>query len=138
MRARRIGLAGVVGLVGITLLSVFVGVSGVVVDFTATHVYNPAWPPHARLHGYLSIARTVLIMAVALALAWGPVRDGDRFAWGVLAFLLLGWLAIWWIAPVVVPGAGDRASYLFAGVLGPLYVIGLWLVRPSGETVAGS
>lgn len=130
MTARRAGLPGLAGLVGITLLSVFAGISGVVVDFTASHVYNPAWPPHAQLHGYLSIARTVLIMAAAIALAWGPVRGGDRFAWGVLAFLLLGWLAIWFIAPVAVPGAVDRATYLFAGVLAPLYVVGLWLVRP--------
>lgn len=119
-----------VGLVGITVLSLFAAVSGVVVDFTASHVYNPAWPPHAKFHGYLSIARTVLIMAVALALLWGPVRHGDRFAWGVLVVLLLGWLAIWFIAPIAVPGAGDRGTYLFAGVLAPLFVVGLWLIRP--------
>ena len=119
-----------VGLVGITVLSLFAAVSGVVVDFTASHVYNPAWPPHAKFHGYLSIARTVLIMAVALALLWGPVRHGDRFAWGVLVALLLGWLAIWFIAPLAVPGTGDRATYLFAGVLASLYVVGLWLIRP--------
>ena len=119
-----------VGLVGITVLSLFAAVSGVVVDFTASHVYNPAWPPHAKFHGYLSIARTVLLMAVALALLWGPVRHGDRFAWGVLVALLLGWLAIWFIAPIAVPGTGDRGTYLFAGVLAPLFVVGLWLIRP--------
>jgi hypothetical protein len=119
-----------VGLVGITLLSAFAGISGVAVDLTASHVYNPAWPPHAQFHGYLSIARTVLIMAAVIFLAWGPVRGGDRFAWRVLALLLLGWLAIWFIAPIVVPGTGDRATYLFAGVLAPLYLVGIWLVRP--------
>ncbi len=115
---------------GITVLSLFAAVSGIVVDFTASHIYNPAWPPHAQFHGYLSIARTVLIMAVAMALLWGPVRHGDKSAWGVLVFLLLGWLAIWFIAPIVVPGTGDRATYLFAGVLASLYVVGLWLIRP--------
>ena len=130
MMLPRMGLRGRVGIVGITVLSLFAAVSGIVVDFTASHIYNPAWPPHAQFHGYLSTARTVLIMAVAMALLWGPVRHGDKSAWGVLVFLLLGWLAIWFIAPIVVPGTGDRATYLFAGVLASLYVVGLWLIRP--------
>ena len=120
------------GLAGITLISAFAGISGVVVDFTSSHVYNSAWPPHAQLHGYLSIARTVLIMVAAIMLAWGPVRRGDRAAWLVLAVLLLGWIAIWMVAPLVVPGTGDRATYGFAAVLAPLYLVGIWLVRPRG------
>ena len=119
-----------VGLVGITLISAFAGISGVVIDFTASHIYNPAWPPHAQFHGYLSIARTVLIMIAAVVLAWGPVRRGDRAAWTVLAVLLLGWIAIWMMAPLAVPGTGDRATYMFAVALAPLYLIGIWLVRP--------
>ena len=119
-----------VGLVGITLISAFAGISGVVIDFTASHIYNPAWPPHAQFHGYLSIARTVLIMIAAVVLAWGPVRRGDCAAWAILAVLLLGWMAIWMMAPLAVPGAGDRATYMFAAVLAPLYLIGIWLVRP--------
>lgn len=118
------------GLVGITLISAFAGISGVVVDFTTSHIYNPAWPLHAQFHGYLSIARTVLIMAAAVLLAWGPVRHGNRAAWAVLAVLLLGWVAIWLLAPIAVPGTGDRATYIFAAVLAPLYLVGLWLVRP--------
>jgi hypothetical protein len=119
-----------IGLLLLTGLSAFVAISGVVVDFTATHVYNPTWPPHARFHGYLSIARTVLIMASVIVLAWGPVRGGDRFAWGVLALLLLGWVAIWFLGPLVVPGTGDPAAYLFAAVLLPLSLIGLWFAQP--------
>ena len=119
-----------VALVGITLVSAFGGISGVVIDFTASHVYNPAWPPHAQFHGYLSIARTLLIMIAAILLAWGPVRRGDRAAWIVLGVLLLGWVAIWLLAPIVVPGTGDRATYVFAAVLAPLYLVGIWLVRP--------
>jgi len=38
MTATRMKLAEMVGLVGITLLSVFAAISGVVVDFTASHV----------------------------------------------------------------------------------------------------
>ena len=122
-----------IGLVLLTGLSAFVAISGVAVDFTATHIYNPTWPPHARFHGYLSIARTVLIMATVIVLAWGPVRAGDRLGWGVLALLLLGWIALWFIAPLVVPGTGDRAAYVFAAVLLPLSLIGLWLAAPGSR-----
>src|SRR5207249_9428684 len=79
------------GLVLLTALSAFVAISGVVVDFTPTHVYNPTWPPHARFHGYLSIARTVLIMAAVVVLAWGPVSAGARVGGAVLALRRLGW-----------------------------------------------
>ena len=118
-----------IGIVLLTVLSAFTAVSGVLFDFTTTHLYNPTWPPHAQFHGYLSIARTVLIMLAVVALAWGPVREGIRFAWSVLALLLLGWLAIWFVAPLAVPGTGDRAGYVFAAVLTPLFLIGLWLCR---------
>jgi hypothetical protein len=113
-------------------------VSGIIIDFTATHVYNPAWPPHAQFHGYLSIARTALIMLAAIALVWGPVRAGAAYAWSLLSLLLLGWLGIWFVAPLAVPGAGERASYLFAGALLPLVLVGLWLVRPGPRMRAPS
>ena len=119
-----------VGLVLLTALSAFAAVSGVVVDFSSTHIYNPAWPPHAQFHGYLSIARTVLIMLVVIGLAWGPVRVGTPYAWHVLVALLFGWLGAWFIAPLVVPGTGDRAAFLFASVLTLLALIGAWLLRP--------
>ena len=66
-------------------------------------------------------------------LAWGPVRAGDRVGWAVLALLLLGWIAIWFIAPLVVPGTEDRAASIFAAVLAPLSLIGLWLSRPGSR-----
>jgi len=43
-------------------------------------------------------------MVVIVALAWGPVRAADRPSWAILALLLLGWLLIWFLAPLAVPG----------------------------------
>jgi hypothetical protein len=111
-------------------LAVFVAISAIVFDFTPTHLYNPTWPEHARFHGYLSVARTVLIMAVIVALAWGPVRRADRLSWGILALLLLGWLLIWFLAPLAVPGTADRVDLWFPAALTPLALCGLWLCRP--------
>jgi hypothetical protein len=119
-----------VGLGLLTGLGAFIAISAIVFDFTSTHLYNPAWPAHARFHGYLSVARTVLIMAVGVALAWGPVRAGDRRGWAVLALLLLGWLAIWFVAPLAVPGTIDRLDLWFATALTPLVLLGLGLCRP--------
>ena len=119
-----------VGLVLLTALSAVAAVSGVVVDFSSTHIYNPAWPPHAQFHGYLSIARTVLILLVVVGLAWGPVRVGTPYAWHFLVALLFGWLGAWFIAPLVVPVTGDRAAYLFASVLAVSALVGVWLLRP--------
>lgn len=118
------------GLVLLTAVCAFAAVSGVVFDFTSTHIYSPAWPPHARFHGYLSIGRTVLIMLAAVVLAWGPVRAGLPYAWALLALLLCGWLGLWFIAPLIVPGTGERSAYVFAGVLAPPVLAGIWLVRP--------
>jgi hypothetical protein len=118
------------GLFLLTLVSAFAAVSGVAYDFTPTHVYNPAWPAHAQFHGYLSIARTVLIMLAVIVLTWGPVRAGARWAWSAAALLLLGWLALWFIAPLIVPGTGDAPAYIFAAVLTPLSILALWLARP--------
>ena len=119
-----------IGLALLTVLAAFVAISAVVFDFTPTHLYNPAWPPHARFHGYLSVARTVLIMLIVVTLAWGPVRRGECQSWAILALLLLGWLAIWFLAPLAVPGTIERVDLWFAGVLTPLALLGLWLSRP--------
>ena len=119
-----------IGLALLTVVAAFVAISAVVFDFTPTHLYNPAWPPHARFHGYLSVARTVLIMLIVVTLAWGPVRRGECQSWGILALLLLGWLAIWFLAPLAVPGTIERVDLWFAGALAPVSLLGLWLCRP--------
>jgi len=39
------------------------------------------------------------------------------------------WLAIWFIAPLVVSGSGDVGAYIFAGVLTPVALLAFWLIR---------
>ena len=65
-------------------------------------------------------------------MSWlSPFGGGAPYAWHVLVALLFGWLGAWFIAPLVVPGTGDRAAYLFAGALALPALVGVWLLRPS-------
>ena len=45
-----------------TLMWLVVGVAPFIADFHETHLLNPDWPPHARLH-----MMTMLTSSVALA-----------------------------------------------------------------------
>jgi len=41
-------------------------------DFNATHLFNPDWPPHARLHMMMLFCTTGAFTLLGLYLCWGP------------------------------------------------------------------
>ena len=47
-----------------------------IADLNASHVLNPLWPGHARLHTVWLLTTTSLVAVVALWLLWRPV-DGE-------------------------------------------------------------
>jgi len=41
-------------------------------DFNDTHLMNPGWPPHARLHMMMLFTTTAVLTLIGLYLTWGP------------------------------------------------------------------
>lgn len=60
-----------------------------------THLRNPHWPPHARLHEGWQLATNALLGLLAIAWAWTP----RRFIAACLLGLALagGFVAAWWL-----------------------------------------
>lgn len=56
-------------------------------EISDTHVFNPEWPPHVRLHEIWQLATNSMIGMLALWLAWG--RGNVRLP-AVLALLVMG------------------------------------------------
>lgn len=56
-------------------------------EINDTHVFNPEWPPHARLHEVWQLATNSMIGVLALWLAWGK---GNVRLPALLALLVMG------------------------------------------------
>lgn len=52
--------------VGLTTAALLIGVGIPVLEVNATHVFNPAWPAHARLHEVWQLITHSLLMAYCL------------------------------------------------------------------------
>lgn len=124
-----------IGRVLVSLAAVFTALGTVVADMSPTHVFNPAWVPHARFHGAQLVTIAILLAAIALWLLWWPApAPAHRLR---LAALLA---ALFWIAffpAMAVPGTMLLYPPAEIGIaLGNLVVIGLgyWLARPAGTT----
>jgi hypothetical protein len=83
------------GLLGRVLMSLGAAIAGgvpPVVDITPTHLFNPAWPAHARLHEAWLLSTGGMLVLVALYFIWF-YRDRPRFGIALaatLASVLLG------------------------------------------------
>lgn len=75
----------------------------VAVDLNATHLFNPDWPGHAKLHDAMSFIMSMGLGGGALWLIWNP----ERRRGGLLGLASI--LSIWgWVALIVggwIPGA---------------------------------
>lgn len=108
----------------------------VAVDFNDTHLFNPDWPGHARLHDAMSFLMSMGLGAGALWLIWSPERrQGGLLAltavlsvWGWVSLLLAGVFpgatytnaaaAVGGPAPAVPPNAIIAAAITALGLLG--------------------
>jgi hypothetical protein len=80
----------------ITVPAFFFIVGPPIADFNASHVANPLWPGHARLHTVWLIGTNALIGGFALAILWGRAGAVSRTrllsAAALVASVLLGFL----------------------------------------------
>jgi hypothetical protein len=60
----------VVGKTPVTFVLLAGALIAVGVDWNKTHLFNPAWHPHARLHGVMYLLILCGVSAVAIWLLW--------------------------------------------------------------------
>lgn len=71
-------------------------------EWNATHVFNPQWPPHARLHEVWQLATNAAFGALGLALAWSRRRLAEAC---VLGLVMSGAFLVAWAARGVYGGS---------------------------------
>lgn len=85
-----------------TVLIVVYAVLPMLAEFNATHVVNPDWPGHARLHNVWLIVQNALLGLLALYLIWVQPSRGNLLIAGSIGAIIFG-------------------SFLIAGGTAPLY-----------------
>lgn len=90
-------------------------------DLNSTHVFNPAWPPHARFHNATGWGTVTGSQLLALWLMWRPGQQASDDDLAVTTAALLSATA--WVPffpALAIPGAGveDEPGHLarIAGV----------------------
>jgi hypothetical protein len=81
-----------IGRILMTLPTLNYGVGAAAVDLTQTHVFNPQWTPHSRMHMVWLLATNTAISAVSVYLLWVRGASGTynvRLA-GVLGICVYG------------------------------------------------
>ena len=79
----------------VTTVTLFYGIVPVVMDLNDTHLLNPGWSPHARLHGAWFLSFSAAMAGVALFLTWVrkeimlPIVIGLMFVAGFWAATLM-------------------------------------------------
>ena len=74
-----------VGKVLISSVALLWPVGALGADWNETHVFNPAWSPHAKFHNAQTIVTGVELAALSLWQLWGPPRHTSAsLRWGTL------------------------------------------------------
>jgi hypothetical protein len=80
------------GRVMLTIIAVFTIVSPFLADWNATHIYNPAWPPHAKFHNAQTMSMGVLLGLSGLFFLWRK-RGPEQNYLPPIVFVSLYWLS---------------------------------------------
>ncbi|NOT73543.1 MAG: acetyltransferase [Cyclobacteriaceae bacterium] len=58
------------GRILLTILGLFTAISPYLADWNETHIYNPAWPPHAKFHNAQTMVLGAMLGLVTLYCTW--------------------------------------------------------------------
>lgn len=115
-------------------------------ELNDTHVFNPAWPAHARLHEVWQLASNVMLALLAVGLAWrhDAVRVASLIASSVTAGFLVAYAtrALYGGSMLGVDAtekvvAGINVSAVAVGVMSAATATLLWIAlsaRPRGAS----
>lgn len=92
------------GKVLVSLIALFTAVSPYVADFNTTHVYNPAWPGHAKFHNGQTMTLGLIAGVMSFYFLWfKKTSTAVENLKTACVFAALYWLAM---APAILyPGA---------------------------------
>ena len=85
----------------VSVVALFTATAAYVMDWNATHIYNPLWPPHAKFHNGQTMSMGLLLGLLALWFVWRRPGDGARFR------IALIFAALYWVtqaSAVLYPG----------------------------------
>src|SRR3954447_15480546 len=118
------------------------------VDWNTTHLFNPAWHPHARFHDALFLLFMDAASLIVLWLLWRPGKEPDIGIKVAALFSAAAWTPFFYIE-ALIPGtnllATDKVpelrqagksvapNQIVAAVLLLLTAIAYWLARDVGS-----
>jgi hypothetical protein len=93
------------------------------------HVVDDAWPLHARFHVLQAIFWIIGFDLAAIAIARGPLRRREPWAWWALASAFVPLHGAYFIAMVAIPGGQppELSSHAILGAIAAVYAAGVAL-----------
>ncbi|MEL6919891.1 MAG: DUF6640 family protein [Pseudomonadota bacterium] len=82
--------------IGVSAITIFYGLVPAIADLNETHLFNPLWSEHARLHGAWFLAFAAGIALIGLFLIWArddvflPITFGLMFVAGFWVATIFG------------------------------------------------
>jgi len=125
---------------------IFYAVVVPVLEINDTHVFNPAWEAHARLHEVWQLFTNTAIGLFSVWLVWG--RDNVRLPSLLTVFVTGGFLLSYWLragygGSMVLSDGSEKVIFgvnlgLFAYTLAILMAgVAVWMDRRSQSPAAG-
>ncbi|GID26288.1 DUF6640 family protein [Paractinoplanes brasiliensis] len=78
------------GKVLISLSAAGTGIGVFIADWNESHIYNPAWPPHAKFHNAQTMSMGVALALVVLYYLWKPAQSRATLATGAVVASIYG------------------------------------------------